>query len=203
MDERSSPRLKFSDAYPIPLARADAWIFHSLNSQEEKRSIFRKLKEELDWQQHHIRLFGKSIPEPRLIDWYSEKAYRYSNKTLPARPISERHIIIDLLEQVMRFSGYRFNSVLCNYYRNGSDSMSWHQDNEKELGEDPIIASLSFGLCRKFKFRSLDSEESLDLNLDDADLMIMGKYCQKNYKHALPKTRKTGERINLTFRQIY
>lgn len=202
MEERSNLKLKFSDPEKLPLSQAEVLIYHSLNKQEHKGGIFKRLKQELNWQQHHIKLFGKYIAEPRLIDWYSEKEYRYSNKTLPKGSISESPIISELLGEVKRCSGFTFNSVLCNYYRNGSDSMSWHQDNEKELGEDPIIASLSFGVKRKFKFRLLDGEEKLDVDLNDGDLLIMGKDCQKNYKHALPKTKKEGERINLTFRLI-
>lgn len=202
MEEKSSQKQKYNKLQ-IPLEQASVSLYKSIFSIKESQSIFRCLKQDLNWQQHHIRLFGKEIPEPRLIDWYSEKEYRYSNKTMPVNAISQQAVLADLKSRVENITGFKFNSVLCNYYRNGQDSMSWHQDNEKELGKDPQIASLSFGMTRKFRFRSIDKKEKTEVLLEDSDLLLMSTNCQKFYKHALPKTNKKGERINLTFRLIY
>ena len=100
-------------------------------------------------------------------------------------------------------SNVNFNSVLLNYYRDGKDSVSWHQDNEPELGPKPIIASITFGATRTFKFRHINDKETIDLPLTNGSLVIMKGDTQKYWEHSIPKTTKEiGPRINLTFRII-
>jgi alkylated DNA repair dioxygenase AlkB len=98
----------------------------------------------------------------------------------------------------------RFNSVLCNLYRDGRDSMGMHSDGERELGQNPVIASLSLGAVRRFQLRHRRRKGAgLDLDLPDGSLLIMRGALQHHYRHGVPKQPQiNAPRINLTFRKI-
>jgi len=122
-------------------------------ARPEADEALERLWGELEWSQKEIKLFGRRLPQPRLVAWYGnpEAVYSYSGLTLeplPWHPLLER-----LRERIERFAGCRFNSVLANAYRDGRDSMGWHSDDEKELGHEPLIASLSLGATRRFLVR--------------------------------------------------
>jgi alkylated DNA repair dioxygenase AlkB len=174
-------------------------------SAQESDAIFTNLVEKIDWKQESIFIFGKHIPQPRLTAWYGDpgKSYTYSNLTWEPNPWTEelRKIKHDLEE----VAGTTFNSVLLNYYRNGKDSMGWHSDDEPELGENPVIASLSFGQKRVFHFRHRFDKtiSKIKLDLEHGSLLIMAGETQHFWQHQIPKTSRQIEgRINLTFRKI-
>jgi alkylated DNA repair dioxygenase AlkB len=161
------------------------------------------LGRELDWEARDIVLFGRRIPQPRLIAWCGDLPYRYSGQTLPARAVPPQ--VGTLLEKVSRRSGVEFNHVLANRYRNGKDSMGFHSDDEPELGDDPTIASLSFGTARRFVMRSRRDrhEPPTAFALGHGSLLSMTGACQRGYRHAIPKQPGLdGERISLTFRKL-
>ncbi|MEZ4938669.1 MAG: alpha-ketoglutarate-dependent dioxygenase AlkB [Crocinitomicaceae bacterium] len=156
------------------------------------------------WDQQEVKLFGKIYQSPRkerLICLDSSKNYSYSGNTLKTYPwIPELNPVLEKLSKL----GYVFNAVLINFYRDGKDSNGWHADNEKELGSDPIIASVSLGAERRFQMKSKTGNEKLTQILHHGSLFLMEQGSQLHYKHQLPKMLKLAEpRINLTFRQIY
>ena len=136
-------------------------------------------------------------------------ARRNSLGARPLAPVRSRDrgtaIVLELRDLLFAQCGKSYNSVLCNLYRDGHDSMGWHSDDEPELGAEPVIASLSFGALRRFQLRHRhDSSQRLTLDLPSGSLLIMAGRTQQDYRHALPKTaRQVGARINLTFRRIY
>jgi len=137
--------------------------------------------------------------QPRLIGWAGEKPYTYSKDTL--KPKEYTPTVKRLLKVVNKVAKNEFNHVLLNLYRDGKDSIGAHADNEKELGDKPIIASLSFGATRLFRITGCG--QSIDLNLNSGSLLIMGGEMQHFYKHSIPKQFKVSNpRINLTFRTI-
>lgn len=164
-------------------------------------TVFKSLQLELDWRQEAIKLFGKTILQPRLQAWHGDKNYTYSGLEMMPRPWNQTLLQLkNLCEQV---SQSPFNSVLANLYRNGQDSMGWHQDNETELGLNPIIASLSLGESRKFVLRNLETKQKHELDLSHGSLLVMAGETQHYWQHSIPKTAKPkGSRINLTFRYI-
>jgi alkylated DNA repair dioxygenase AlkB len=169
----------------------------------DKKDCFALLEKEVDWLEKEIILFGKKIMQPRLVSFYGDQnvSYKYSGQTINALPWIS--LLRGLKEKVELASNTSFNSCLLNYYRDGNDSMGWHQDNEKELGENPIIASVSFGGQRVFKLKHIDLEIKKDIVLTNGSLLIMAGSTQHFYKHAILKTKKSVlPRINLTFRQI-
>lgn len=157
----------------------------------------------LDWAAREIIMFGRPVVQPRLVDWYADEGvhYRYSGVTLGPKPWPES---LDRIRQRLDDElGTAFNSVLCNAYRDGNDSMGWHADDEPELGRQPVIASLSLGQSRRFRIRPRAGGASVGIDLQPGSLLVMHGNSQSDYQHALPKTRRqVGLRINLTFREI-
>ncbi len=161
------------------------------------------LKRECKWNQDKIKLFGKMLLQPRLSAWYGEADYSYSGLTMLAQPWSATLMELKMLAEMS--TGAAYNSVLLNLYRGGQDSMGWHSDDEKELGPEPSIASISLGEPRVFHFRHRkDKNLKHKILLEHGSLLFMSGSTQTYWHHQLPKTRKNiGERINLTFRFIY
>lgn len=172
-------------------------------SPEQAKDLFINLINEIHWRQDNVHIFGKTHPIPRLQAWYSDPAidYIYSGLRLPHQAYPPN--LLSVKKQLEAFLMTKFNGVLCNYYRTGEDHMGWHSDDEKSLGHNPLIASLSFGAERDFVLRNRQHNEKLTVNLQSGSLLIMSAGCQHTWQHALPKRKKihTG-RINLTFRRL-
>lgn len=160
------------------------------------------LLDEVPWEARSIVLFGRRVPQPRLACWYGDESYSYSGITLEPRPFSPRLSALRLL--VEEATHHSFNSVLMNLYRDGNDSMGWHADDEPELGSEPVIASLSLGCIRKFRFRHRETKETIDVELEPGSLVIMSGLSQACWVHDVPKSKRvTAPRINLTFRRVF
>ena len=158
----------------------------------------------LAWEARHVNFGGRRVAVPRLVAWYGEEAYRYGGFTHAPAPFPGfLHTLLDQLSALARFhlgEVPRFNSVLVNYYRHGQDSMSFHSDNETQLGPEPVIASLSLGAARTFQFRRRAARLRMAGRLTHGSLLIMHGRCQSEWEHAIPKEACDGPRINLTFR---
>lgn len=167
-------------------------------------NYFLKLKQSIVWDQKPITIFGKKVMQPRLTAWYgdSDVSYKYSGLKLTAMAWTDE--LLHLKNKIEQSCGHKFNSVLLNYYRNGSDSMGWHRDNESELGENPIIASLSLGQSRKFKIRNyFDKKETFYILVETGSLLLMKSEMQTYWEHSIAKELKVAQpRINLTFRYV-
>lgn len=180
------------------------YVFHSnFFSKSESDSLFKGLRSNILWNQESMNMYGKKIDFPRLTAWYgnNDKSYSFSGITLRPHPWTTE--ILSIKSKIEPFSKIMFNSVLLNLYRDGKDSISWHTDAEKELGINPIIASVNFGASRKFQLRHINTKETIEIELTHGSLLIMQGELQHFWQHQVPKTsKKIGERINLTFRVI-
>lgn len=159
--------------------------------------------ETLNWQESQIKIFGKTYQTPRLEAFYAEsnEKYTYSGKQLSVNPFTSK--LSEIKARLEKDFAFEFNSVLANLYRNGKDSNGWHADNEKELGKNPIIASLSFGSERRFDLKHNQTKEKLSFHLKTGSLLLMGGEMQHFWKHQIAKSLKvTDFRVNLTFRRI-
>jgi alkylated DNA repair dioxygenase AlkB len=164
--------------------------------------LFEMLRDEVSWEQHEIDLFGRTVPIPRLTAWMGDAAYRYSG--IVNQPVRWPPGLAAIRERLGREVGAGFNSCLANLYRDGSDSMGFHSDDEPELGPEPTIASVSLGARRRFVLKHRVSGERWSWDLGAGDLLVMRDESQRDYAHAVPKTsRRIGLRINLTFRRFY
>ncbi|MEJ7807629.1 MAG: alpha-ketoglutarate-dependent dioxygenase AlkB [Telluria sp.] len=186
---------------PIPLEDGELAMLTQLPLRLDNAAVLARLVAETDWRSESISLWGKQFLQPRLTAWHGEASYTYSGLTLPALPFSP--LLADIKHVVEAVSGRRFNSVLLNYYRNERDSMGMHSDDERELGLDPAIASVSFGATRTFIMRHKRSKRTVKLDLTDGSLLLMTGATQSNWIHGINKvTRPLGHRLNLTFRFI-
>lgn len=165
---------------------------------------FNYLLNNVPWQQDRIRIFGKTYPQPRLTALYGNngKPYTYSNITMQPIPFDDPLEKIRAL--VQPFTDVEFTSCLLNLYRSGSDSNGWHSDDEKELGQNPVIASVSLGQERYFHLKhKKKKDQKYKILLEHGSLLIMQGVTQHCWLHQIPKSKKTlRPRINLTFRFI-
>ena len=170
----------------------------------EPGPVFDALRVASAWEQKSVTIYGKSIPQPRLIAWYGDPGTSYTYSGLRVDPNPWFPALASLKAEVERATGATFNSVLLNLYRNGSDSVAWHADDEPELGSNPTIASVSLGATRKFQLKHNLTKQVFSVDLTSGSLLVMSGSTQESYKHAVLKTtRPVGERINLTFRRIF
>jgi len=164
------------------------------------------LIDEISWQQDTLWIAGREIKVPRLQCWMGDRGSNYGYSGIRLEPKPWTDTILTIKERVESLTNEQFNSVLLNYYRDGQDSVSWHADDEKELGRHPIIASVSFGAHRKFQFRpkAKDDKRRFQMELRHGSVLVMGNTLQNKWLHQLPKISGLKEsRINLTFRKIY
>ena len=167
-------------------------------------AAFAALRTKVTWHQDHLKMFGKLIPVPRLEAWVADEGLDYTYSGIHHDPDPWIDELVELRDLSSSHTGTRFNSVLCNLYRDGSDGVDWHADDEPEFGQMPVTASLSLGATRRFDLRRVDDHSiKVELELHHGDLVIMSGTTQTLWRHRVPKTKKpVGERINLTFRTV-
>jgi alkylated DNA repair dioxygenase AlkB len=169
----------------------------------ETDALFRRLIEEIVWQDAVMTDAGAWVKLPRSVRWYgdADAVYSYAGFTHHPRPWTE--ILLELKRQVEQACRQRFNGVLCNLYRDGREAMGWHADREAILGENPLIASLSLGAERLMRFRHERTGEQIELRLESGSLLIMGGCLQHHWLHSIPEMPEVGTaRINLNFRSL-
>lgn len=168
---------------------------------DDADQLFKLLWEEIAWEQHTTKLYGRAGLTPRLTAWMGDGPYRYSG--IVNEPTAWPRALVERRERLQDELGVEFNSCLVNLYRDGADSMGYHSDNEPELGAQPTIASISLGDRRRFVLRHRSTGERWSWDLGHGDLLVMRDESQSNYAHAIPKTsRQVGPRMNLTFRRF-
>lgn len=160
--------------------------------------------EHMRWKQDSIHMYGKRFALPRLTSWYGDPGRSYTYSGITSQPTPWNKGLLYLKQAVEALAQTRFNSVLINWYRDGQDHLAWHADDEPELGPEPVIASLNFGMTRDFILRrNTDHQQKITIPLQHGTLLVMRGALQRHWQHAVPKrTRVGGSRFNLTFRQI-
>jgi alkylated DNA repair dioxygenase AlkB len=186
---------------PIPIEDGELALLRQLPLPLSNDEVFARLLDETPWRAESVVVYGKRHLQPRLTAWYGEASYTYSGLRLAPLPWTELLLVIRVAVEAA--CGQRFNSVLLNRYRDGRDSMGMHSDDEPELGNEPVIASLSFGTTRTFILRHKRNKQTVRLALEDGSLLLMSGKLQANWLHGINKSaRSLGERLNLTFRYI-
>lgn len=180
-----------------------ALLFRSFFCVADADSLMVELMASVPWESTRIPMFGREVAEPRLSAWIADPGvtYRYSGRSRVVHPWSAT--IERLRTRVESTSGTSYNGVLVNLYRTGQDHMGWHADDEKSLGPNPVIASLSLGAERRFDFRHRRTGETVTTVLPHGSLLVMCGATQRCWKHRIPKSsRVTDPRVNLTFRRL-
>lgn len=188
----------------LPLPGADCSYYPHFMDPETAANYFTILHTQTPWQQDDITVFGKVYAQPRLTALYGNNGLAYSYSNITMHPLPFTSALSEIKTQVEKQTGHRFTSCLLNLYRDGSDSNGWHADDEKELGTHPVIASVSLGASRVFKFRDKATKKNtFKMELNSGSLLLMQGATQALWQHQIPKTaKKVGPRINLTFRTI-
>ncbi len=182
----------------------EVYLIRSFFRPAEADCLLDDLHSDVPWQEESIVMFGKPAKVPRLVCWVGDPQALYRYSGVLHRPLPWNKPLREIKQRIESFCGKQFNSVLANLYRDGNDSMGWHADKEKELGNNPYIASQSFGAERLFRLRHNKTKQTLDIYLQHGDLLLMGGTLQRHWRHCVPKTGKPlPARINLTFRQVF
>jgi alkylated DNA repair dioxygenase AlkB len=187
----------------LELPGGEALLDEGFLPPEDADRLFAALRREIPWENETITLFGREVPVPRLVSWHGDPGASYAYSGVRHQPKPWTPALRELEPRVEAAAEAAFNSVLANLYRSGADGMSWHADDERELGPEPVIASVSLGAPRVFRLKRRDGTAKLEVALPHGSLLIMRGGTQELWLHSVPKTAKpVGERINLTFRWI-
>ena len=167
-------------------------------------TLQRTIIEETKWRQNKIKLFGKEHLEPRLTQLYGDPKLNYGYSGIEFEPLPWTKTLALIKKDVEQLAQTDFNICLLNLYRDGNDSNGWHADDEKALGENPTIASVSFGEERFFHLKhNTLKQHRYKFKLEHGSVLIMSGGTQHFYKHQIAKTKKTIKpRLNLTFRKV-
>ncbi|GAA4236812.1 alpha-ketoglutarate-dependent dioxygenase AlkB [Postechiella marina] len=189
--------------YDLP--GADVILFENFLSIEESNTLYKSLLENTPWQQEQIIIHGKLIDYPRLTAWFGdvEKDITYTETK------SKMHLwnadLLFIKNRIEKEVDIKFTRCLLNYYRDGKDSVDWHQDCKGEQRKNSVIASVTFGATRPFQLKHVSRKDlnRVDIPLAHGSLLLMQAATQQHWKHKIPKTQKPIQpRINLTFRWI-
>jgi alkylated DNA repair dioxygenase AlkB len=202
----SQQSLHANEVEHFDLPDADLQYHSQFFAWETADRLLLNLKDKIEWTQNTIRFYGKESLVPRLEAWYGDpgKSYAYSGIHMNPKPWTED--LLEIKQAIERQAGVTFNSVLINYYRDGKDRVAWHSDDEQELGQNPLIGSVSLGAERKFKLRHKQYKvngHKAEILLQHGSFLLMKGPTQHHWMHEIPRTAKPiGPRINLTFRII-
>lgn len=183
----------------------DGWVreYPVAFSASESLRLQKTLIGQIPWRQDRLRIAGRELDVPRLQCWMGDVDWAYSGIKLIAEPWHPA--VLSIRQRVTALTGYEFNVVLLNYYRHGQDSVAWHADDERELGSNPVIASVTLGAERPFQFRH-KHDKAMPRHrfiLRNGSILLMGETIQNKWMHQLPKVKSCNlPRLNLTFRRI-
>lgn len=175
---------------------------------DQSEQYFSYFLKHLAWQQDEVILHGQYFKTERRVVWYGDENYQYHYSGMAKQEHQWNPLLLSLKAQIEHITGHQFNSCLANLYENGTQGVGWHSDDEPSLvskqGHETIIASLSFGATRKFRFKHKVKPETVEMMLHSGQLIVMQGQTQRHWKHTLAKSTKILEpRINLTFRYFY
>ncbi|MEO6669648.1 MAG: alpha-ketoglutarate-dependent dioxygenase AlkB [Ferruginibacter sp.] len=177
--------------------------YGTMFSHKDANHYFDVLMKTIEWKNDEAVIFGKHIITKRKVAWYADKRYAYTYSNITKEALVWTKELLQLKQLIEQKSGSTFNSCLLNLYHDGDEGMAWHSDDEKTLGKNMPIASVTFGAERKFSFKHKRTNETVSLVLENGSLLVMKDETQKNWLHRLPPTTKIkGARINLTFRTM-
>ena len=193
-----------SDFTTIETRDAEILYFPEFITAETGWDYYKWLLENTPWRQDDIKVFGKVYSQPRLTAFYADNGKSYSYSNIQMDPLDFNTILGEIRTRVEDCCNKQFTSCLLNLYRDGKDSNGWHADDEKELGVNPVIGSVSLGAERVFHLKHRRNKTwKHKIVLGHGSLLLMKGETQHHWLHQIPKTaRKVEPRINLTFRYI-
>lgn len=174
-------------------------------NKDESDWLYTKLLTEVPWRQvKYYKPERGLVVTPRLTCCYGFHQDAYYDIYLPAKvtPLEVPAWLLPLKAYVEDYTAQKYNFVLMAYYRDGRDSITYHSDDERFLGKNPTIASVTVGAERLFCLKNKQSKQVTKHLLGHGDLFVMQNNCQHDYMHSVPKTNNFElPRISLTFRK--
>ncbi|MCL6259069.1 alpha-ketoglutarate-dependent dioxygenase AlkB [Aquiflexum sp. TKW24L] len=185
--------------------KGEVHYYPSFFDKSKSDKFLNQLKEEVLWRHEPIWMFGKKVMQPRLTALYGNPQIAYGYSGIEMKPLDWSPFLSEIKNRIEDVADTEFTHVLLNYYRDGQDSMGWHRDNEKVLGNNPVIGSVSFGISRDFQLRLYaDKSNKRTILLEHGSLLLMKGETQHHWEHQIPKSKTVrGPRVNLTFRKIF
>ena len=190
---------------PIAMPDADVSILHGIEMPLGYDAILQKLMDQTIWRQESVKIYGKDYQQPRLVSLYGDSGKRYDYSGISLHPLPWTDLLREIRRRIEDCTKARFNAVFLNLYRDHNDSMGFHSDDEKELGRNPTIASLTFGATRVLRLKHKFKKELpvVKVPLDAGTVLLMKGETQHFWKHGINKqTEPCGPRVNLTFRTL-
>lgn len=183
------------------LPDADVCLIDNFFTKEESDYYYSTLLTQTPWREYEMPMYDKIVTAPRMISWHEDKNNIGVDLATPEFT-PDLEIIRSRVEAE---TNLRFNAVLLNLYRNGNDGVAWHSDKTNKSGNDPIIASVTFGETRMFRLRHKTNKKlpQVEIPLHHGSFLLMAGSTNSCWEHHVPKTaRPVLPRINLTFRQV-
>ena len=168
----------------------DAWVDHAAGWLSGSADLFDRLLDGMGWSSHQVAMYGDLVDQPRLTaTWRGARSDPVTGPIIDTirRTLSSRYDIA-------------FRSAGFNLYRDGNDSVAWHGDRIARDRIHAVVAIVSLGEPRSFKLRPTGGGASIGFSLGGGDLLVMGGSCQRTWQHTVPKVRRAGPRISITFR---
>jgi len=180
----------------------EANYFGSVLSHQDTEKYLQCLLDTINWKNDQVVIYGKHITTKRKVAWYGDSNYAYTYSNVTKHALEWTKELFALKKMIEKLTCTRYNACLLNLYHDGDEGVSWHSDDEKSLGKNPTIASLTFGAERKFSLKHKINKQTVSLTLETGSLFVMKGSTQTNWTHCLPKMKGiTQARINLTFRK--
>lgn len=177
--------------------------YGKIMSHPKAQHYLDKMLNTIVWKNDEAVIFGRHLITKRKVAWYGNSNYSYTYSNTTKQALIWTPELLELKKLTEKITGVTFNSCLLNLYHTGDEGMAWHSDDEKALGKDTAIASLSFGAERKFAFKHKETKETVSMILENGSLLVMKGTTQTNWLHRLPPTKKIkSPRVNLTFRKM-
>lgn len=200
MREELFPRGEVENLLPY---EGEVLYYPGVFSGGESSGFLERLIREVEWEQEELVMFGKRMVMARKVAWFCEDGISYSYSGTQRKVHEFPEVIEELRDEASRVTGAAYNSCLANLYHNGGEGMGWHADDEKSIVAGSSIASISFGVERKFSFKHRRTKEVVSLQLGNGSVLEMRGEVQQHWVHQLPKTKKVEDvRVNLTFRMV-
>jgi alkylated DNA repair dioxygenase AlkB len=169
-----------------------AWIDHQPGWVAGADLLFDQLLEATPWRQKRIRMYERTLPEPRMTHrWHLGG----EDPPLP--------VLVEMARALSARYGVAFTQIGANLYRDGADSVAWHGDRVARELPEATVALISLGEPRPFRLRPKGGGRSVGYLPDRGDLLVMGGSCQRTWDHAVPKVRGAGPRMSVQFRHVY
>lgn len=182
---------------------ARVWSLLNFLTPAEADEYLRYGSEKLDLETEPlVKVFGRDSVCHRRVGFFSETAsgYAFAGQIAKTRGFPDK--IRDLVAKTNELLSTDFDSILVNHYRDGSDNIGAHSDDERGLSHG-TVAAISVGAERVLRIRrKSDKARVVDIPMPHGSLTVMEGKAQKIWTHEVPTAKRIkGGRVSYTLRK--